>query len=776
MYKSTRSIFLLYAAIVVCCLHVRGQQQPTNIRYEVLNLLALRYHPGNAADSSAVGIILNTLRHNPPAVASEIEPLRYHVLRQTAVDFRFNNQALQRQLSEWRALNGLLYRQLILPYEPWLRQAQPVADNPHCSQLPLLRFADTLTIVYRGTDKPRQKIVQDGHAISIFESVGQENAARLLEELFGDVDLFSDSNELLSLPFKGPLSKNCTDDYTYILKGITAVGGRRCYEIVFYCKDKKAPGFTGILYISADDDCYSPVEARFTFNNPDHANLTGNMLMTHYFPLTGDRTLPAVKKQTLHLGDDNKESLIAERTLLRDSMDFNFQHATFLQDFCRDSAASPQVWPPPSLLQKFNAILPLPAFRNLEQLALILLNDRARIGGVNGKFDIGPLTQAASYNRMEGIRLKAGGNTTARLTNRMQAGGYLAYGTRDKALKYRADLVYSLRRVKQYFTEFPKNTLSATYACDLTIPGQDLLTSERDQFTYSLTYASINSMSFRKIGLLAYENELQDCFSFKITGRYNYDEPRGDLRYMQIQQQDTTVFPHIVSTELQLSLRFSSKENAIHTHDDRLPIHRRNAASLTLSHRVGIKGLLGSGYRYHVTEIKGLKRFALDTSGDLTLQLSAGKVWNRVPFPLTFIPEGNQSYLFETEGYNCLSYHEFVTDNYLAGSLNCMIGWSPFKLFNRNSKIKTSIGLRAIYGPLSDRNNPELHPELFVFSHGINPLGDKPYGEFNIGLGNLFRCLRIEYVRRITYRHNPTIMHKQQSNDGSLFFTGSFAF
>ena len=62
-----------------------------------------------------------------------------------------------------------------------------------------------------------------------------------------------------------------------------------------------------------------------------------------------------------------------------------------------------------------------------------------------------------------------------------------------------------------------------------------------------------------------------------------------------------------------------------------------------------------------------------------------------------------------------------------------------------------------IYGGLTDKNNPSLTPGLFLLPEGTGLLGKTPYMEASIGLDNIFKILRIDYYRRLTYRNNPGI-------------------
>ena len=121
-----------------------------------------------------------------------------------------------------------------------------------------------------------------------------------------------------------------------------------------------------------------------------------------------------------------------------------------------------------------------------------------------------------------------------------------------------------------------------------------------------------------------------------------------------------------------------------------------------------------------------------------------------------------------------MNYYEFTTDRFIAGNVKFQFNWSPLNWLSRQSKIKTSVGGKFIYGPLSDKNNPQLHPELFAFNQGIMPLGEEPYAEVNLGFANIFKILRVEYVRRLTYTQKSIDGNKPTLN--SFLVTGSFSF
>ena len=50
-----------------------------------------------------------------------------------------------------------------------------------------------------------------------------------------------------------------------------------------------------------------------------------------------------------------------------------------------------------------------------------------------------------------------------------------------------------------------------------------------------------------------------------------------------------------------------------------------------------------------------------------------------------------------------------------------------------------------------------LYTSLFLLPDGTQPLGSTPYMECSVGLENIFKILRIDYYRRLTYLDHPDI-------------------
>ena len=72
------------------------------------------------------------------------------------------------------------------------------------------------------------------------------------------------------------------------------------------------------------------------------------------------------------------------------------------------------------------------------------------------------------------------------------------------------------------------------------------------------------------------------------------------------------------------------------------------------------------------------------------------------------------------------------------------------------------LGVKCLWGSLSDKNNPTLANNansdvLMAFPEGTYIMNsNKPYVELIAGVHNIFRLFHIQYVRRLSYLDLPT--------------------
>ena len=705
---------LFFFSFLFCLFEGTAQQTPSEIKYKTWDIHALRYYPFTQPADSFIQQIIDRKQVS----TQKSEAYRYE---KTAVDLAMNKQFLADAINHSTASQNLMYKYVLLPYNAWLSYARPIREDS-----PYLNL--TLFLSERYSKENQQTYSSSQTPISQVEA---KDIQYFLEEWLGDIDIWKDRNEVLFSSLKSPLAKDAGKTYRYFFSSKTETEGVPVYEIVFFSKKLKEKALEGYLYISVSD--LTPVKAVLTLN-PLMKKKPANSVLFIQTPIR--------KETKLAIGDDMTTALQLEQVRIREGNAADSIPPDYLSPAQKEISG---------LIEEAGRTR---AFSNLQNGLSFLMTDH--VGILRNNFNLGPVTQMLSYNSMEGVRLRIGGFTSQKLNEQASVGGYLAYGTKDNRWKYRGDLIYLPRSTDQ---------LQFTYVNDLNIPGKDCLEDKRDRIFYSLYQARTENMSLQKIGQLSYETEGFRPFSLKLNLNYKYDQPLGIVKYETLKNELHTTINDITTTEIGLSFRYSPNEKYLNIKNKRIVFHSPDV-DFRLNHRIGVKGIFGSNYNYHITDLSISKSFDLPmNTGSFGLGISGGKVWNSVPFPLLFIPAGNQSYIFEDEDYNLMRFYEFVTDQFVAGNADFQLNWSPVNLIFPKSGLKTHGGIKAIYGPLSDKNNPLLHPELFILNHGIEGLGEKPYAEAHIGLSGILKYLRVDYVYRLTYR-----------NKGSLFVSTAFNF
>ena len=204
-------------------------------------------------------------------------------------------------------------------------------------------------------------------------------------------------------------------------------------------------------------------------------------------------------------------------------------------------------------------------------------------------------------------------------------------------------------------------------------------------------------------------------------------------------------------TELELKFRYAKDEKFYQTRNLRYPI-TFDALIFNFSHVMAKKDLLGSSYDYHRTDIGIQKRFWFSAFGYIDLITKAGKVWNKVPYPLLILPNANLSYTIQPESYTNMNAMEFISDEYASWDLTYYMNGNLLNRLPLVKKLKWRevFCFRGLWGHLTDKNNPMNGGEgLYLFPNGSYTLGKAPYMEASIGIENIFKFLRLDYANVI---------------------------
>ena len=326
-----------------------------------------------------------------------------------------------------------------------------------------------------------------------------------------------------------------------------------------------------------------------------------------------------------------------------------------------------------------------------------------------------------------------------------------------------ANKKFTLAGKEYHEGENPVNNLSFIQEYDVYTPGQDFLFTSKDNIFVAWKVGEpVTKMQYIRKSVLQYEKEWLNGLTWKSWIMNQNNEAAGTLQY--IKRDESGNLYHIkdfTTSEIGTQLRFAPGERAYNGRSGKESVFNlsKDAPVFKLSHQLGIKGVLGGDYNYNHTEISAEKRIWLSSFGHIDAQIKAGKVWDKVPFPLLILPNTNQSITIQPEAFHMMNALEFVTDQYVSFNATYYLkGW----ILNRIPGIKwlrlrEVLSFNMIYGGLTDKNNPTLTPGLFLLPDGTQPLGSTPYMECSVGLENIFKILRIDYYRRLTYLDHPDI-------------------
>ena len=605
-----------------------------------------------------------------------------------------------------------------------------------------------------------------------------------LEEIFKSINIFDNNIPILLNRFVSPLSSTlATTYYHYYIMDTLDVGGDKCVDLAFVPANSESYGFTGRLYITLDGNY---AVKKVLLNTPANINLNwvDKLRIEQEFKQMPDSTWVLDQENTFvnFYVVKGTQQLYAHQLRNYDNYNFNVQNADSVFGLLGALHVLPEATVQPDTFWIHNRPIPLkekedalkdllgqlrkvPAFNAIIKTAEIMIT--GYIPTANDKkvtkFDFGPMNTTFSANHLEGFRMRVGGMTTANLNPYWFASGYLAYGTNDRKIKYNLKLTHSFTKKEYHEGENPVNNLSFIQEYDVYTPGQDFLFTSKDNIFVAWKVGEpVTKMQYIRKSVLQYEKEWLNGLTWKSWIMNQNNEAAGTLQY--IKRDESGNLYHIkdfTTSEIGTQLRFAPGERAYNGRSGKESVFNlsKDAPVFKLSHQLGIKGVLGGDYNYNHTEISAEKRIWLSSFGHIDAQVKAGKVWDKVPFPLLILPNTNQSITIQPEAFHMMNALEFVTDQYVSFNATYYLkGW----ILNRIPGIKwlrlrEVLSFNMIYGGLTDKNNPTLTPGLFLLPDGTQPLGSTPYMECSVGLENIFKILRIDYYRRLTYLDHPDI-------------------
>jgi hypothetical protein len=629
---------------------------------------------------------------------------------------------------------------------------------------------------YRKVPFAQKQVIEANKQVKYDENfVDNQGLTSYFNRMYQDINIYDNNVSLLSNQILSPIADHSPEFYKFFITDTLKDQKPNLIELSFTPRNTVTKLFEGKMYITMDGN-YAVQNAYLTVNKNIDLNFVRQMQATLSFEKNNDGRYHLSQsnlKIEFGLNKNKGGGVFGERLVTVKNFVVNSPRPKVIYDgpalvvaqnateqtndywnFSRpdtlDAVAA-------SVYKNIDSLQTIPSFKRTMDIATLVLAGYKNFG----PFEMGPVNTFYSFNPVEGFRARLGGRTTTALSKRYFFETYGAYGTRDQKFKYFLSSTYSLNNKSIY--SFPQNYIRASFQHDTKVPGQELEFVQESNFLLSFKRGANDQWLYNDIFRLDYVKEYLNHFSYAVGFKKWNQSAAGALAFQNLSPNGTLNNVGLLHTsELSLNLRYAPKEKFYQGKLYRTPIPDKYPI-FTLRYTQGIKGLIGGDYDYQNVVGNISKRFYASQLGYTDVSTEGGYLFGKVPFPLLDIHRANQSYAFQFQSFNLMNFQEFVSDHY--ASITIDHNFNGF-LFNKipllkKLKLREVVNFKGLVGGVRSENNPVNDPSLLRFPTNTQgqattyTLNNGGYAEGSVGVGNIFKVLRLDMVRRFTYLNNP---------------------
>ncbi len=614
---------------------------------------------------------------------------------------------------------------------------------------------------------------------------GVENATvnDFLSNAQTEYNIYDNWIDILEKPFASPFSKMGLFYYEYYIQDSTMIGDKKAIQLKFKPKRKQENTFFGTFWVMSDSYAIQRLNMRMS---PDvNINLVSRIIIFEEYYLEQDSIwLPKKQKTVIDFTANEKKKrmgMIGRKTLSykdfvinkpeakaeykeKDPEDFSYEEIEKDDEYWSTARHEKLSENEQKIYEMVDSIKNVPVYKTYVDILQTLFTGFKEFGPIQ----IGPLFSMYSIDPVQGHRLKLGIGTSKKLSKKYKLYGYAAYGFKDKKVKYGGDFVW-------VFNRKPRAQLEASYYDDVSFSSEN----SEDFSTGNLLTGIYRKKIHLKLihireGKIAMEKYWKKGWSNRLVVLHRHLDPYGGLnengggfnyQYLPNPDRPTEIDTTISSAEVILSLRYAFKERVIDGAFKRTSLGSQYPI-VELQYTKGIKGIFGSEYNYHklLFGIRGY--FNVNPIGWTSVNLKAGKTFGQVPFLLTEIHPGNESYTYNKTALNGAYKYEFASDFF--GSLIIDHHFDGFILnkipYIRKLNWRTVATFRTIWGRMSAENlaanqlnysDPSLDGKKTYT--GFTTPNKYPYMETGVGIENIFKFIRVDVLWRLNYLENPDV-------------------
>ncbi|GAB4136691.1 MAG: DUF5686 and carboxypeptidase-like regulatory domain-containing protein [Bacteroidia bacterium] len=622
--------------------------------------------------------------------------------------------------------------------------------------LPMFFSESVSDFYYRKNPKVRKEIIKGSKVSGIQDA----SISQFTGEMYQNINIYDNNIRLFDKLFVSPISNSGVLFYKYYLVDSMTIDGHWCYQIQFKPRRKQELLFVGNVWIA--DSSFAV--KRFEMSITDDANI--NYVNAFYviqefentsgqWMLTKEKIVADFSMLEKQMGIYGRKTTSYKNIKINQPKDEEFYSKTENliveagaekrdEEFWKQNRHDSLTGKEQQIYQMVDSVQSLPIYKTWEDIVITLYTGYKVIGPI----EYGPWYKTVSYNRIEGVRLRAGGRTSNNFSKWVELSGYVAYGVDDKAFKYSGSF-------KSFITKKPRQLVGGNYKNDYEILGLSNNTFSSDNIMATLFRRTpLNNMTRVEQYDLWYERDIVTGLNIKTSFVNRNMYPLGGATYMRPTSDSTYAYePGISTSEFRMNVRWCYDEKYVESVFSRVAVGGYWPV-FQLQYTAGLKGVFNSDYSYHKLSLNIDDRVRMIPIGFLNYIVEAGKIWGSVPFPLMVLHPGNQTYVYDGTAYNMMNYYEFASDQYASVILiHHFDGFFLNKIpLMRRLKWREVASFRYLIGSVSDANKNTL-----LFPNTLFTLNKGPYMEAGVGIENIFRFFRVDVFQRLTYLDHPNV-------------------
>ncbi len=623
----------------------------------------------------------------------------------------------------------------------------------------------------------KEREILQGNKNSGFEN--NNTLIAFLKDLYSPYDVYDNYLKFFDKAFTSPLSKTGVDVYNYVLLDSAYRKDKWCYNIAYYPRRKNELTFKGDFWVN--DSTWAIKEINLQASKSANVNWIREVYIEQEFDVLNDSIFLITRDYFMSdfsFQDKEKaKGVYGRRTTLYDNYDFDtpkekyfykiqvdpYQYEVYNRpdSFWEENRLEQLNKDELSIYKMLDTLKTVPRFKALYSAASVLASGYYEVDN----FDIGPVFSVFGYNEAEGLRVRLGGRTYFSQNDQWRLEGFGAYGFKDDRFKFGISAKALLNRKNRL-------TLYAGYRKDVEQTGASLTSSNdvlgRNLASSSLITVGANDKLTRvKLATLGFSLEPVKNLNIRLTGSYRSLSSATQTFSVAYEREDGSIGNTVNQPELQVSAFFTPKRKVSGYGVERTIINQGSFPSIFLGYTYGIKGFLDGEFEYQ--RIQGLYSHPWNIGGigRLTSTIEAGKTIGQVNLSLLNPIPGNQTLFSIYNTFSQLDFYEFVSDQYVSLHLKHNFGGRIFQRIPwlRDLNLREVLGFRAVIGSVN-QENIDINKSNIVYQ---SP--NKPYYEYSVGVGNIFKVFRLD----VNFRGNY-LNESEYPNARKFGFTGTFGF